>query len=253
MKIIQYKFDRAINIVNLGDVHRGSKNCNTRFFKSVVERIASEPDTYWVSTGDLLEVSIKHSIGNVHESVSVQHEIDLLSEELAQIRDKCLGFVASNHHNRVDKNTGLSLDRAFAAQAGIPFLGITGVINATVGQGSYFICLHHGTGGGTAGNAVNRAIQAAGIYKGCDVYMSGHTHKMDVHPFTQNIIDRKRNIIRSVQSFILITGHCLDWEDSYAESMNLPPAPLGFSCVELGLNTNGKESVKSIKPWFITA
>lgn len=251
MKIVQFKYDGPVRIVNLGDIHRGNPNCNERFLKKTIGEIAADKNTYWVSTGDMLEVAIKHSVGGVHEAVSVQEEVDLLSEELAPIADKCLGFVSSNHHSRVDKHTGLSLDKAFAAQAGIPFLGISGIINVTIGKGSYFIHLHHGTGGGTAGNAVNRAIKGSGIYKGCDLYMSGHTHKMDLHPFLQQVVDRKRGLVRTLQSYVVITGHCLDWEASYAEAMNLEPAPIGFSVVELFPNGNGKEETKKIKVDFL--
>ena len=252
MKIIKHKFDREVKIVNLGDIHRGNPGCNDKFLRQIIKEIAEDPDCYWLSTGDLLEVATKHSVGNSHDAISTQREIDLLSEELLLIRNKCLGFVASNHHNRISKETGLSLDKMLASHAGLPYLGITGILNITIGQGSYFLCLHHGTGGGTVGNAINRAHKAAGIYKGCDLYLTGHTHKMDVHPFQQQIVDRKRNIIRTIQSYLVITGHCMLWEGSYAESMNLDPAPIGFARVTLSENINGREEGKSIKIDFLT-
>jgi len=250
--ILTYRFNESVKIVNLGDIHRGNGNCNVKFLKHVIGEIEADPNCYWVSTGDLLEVATKHSVSDVHSARSTQEELDALSEELLPIRDKCLGFVASNHHNRVDKHTGLSLDRAVGFQVGIPYLGITGMINVVVGNGSHFICLHHGTGGGTIGNGLNRAYKASGIYKGCDVYMSGHTHKMNATPFLQQIIDRKRGIVRVIKGYVLITGHCLDWSESYAERMNLDPASLGFSYVDIKPNPSGREDTKNISQGFIT-
>ena len=53
-----------------------------------------------------------------------------------------------------------------ASLIGIPYLGITGLLNVVVGKGSHCLCLHHGTGSGTPGNAVNRALKVAALYKG---------------------------------------------------------------------------------------
>lgn len=248
--IAQFKFDEPVRIWNLGDVHRGSPNCNVKLLHRVIAEIAGTGNAYWVSTGDLLEVSTRHSVGDVHEAMSVQRETDLLAEELAPICHKCLGFVASNHHRRVVKETGLSLDKAVAAMVGLPYLGITGLLDVTVGRGSHYLCLHHGVGSGTAGNAINRALKTASIFKGCDIYMSGHTHKMGVHPFTQRVVDRKRGLVRSIKSLLVITGHCLDWEESYAESMALEPAPCGFAYVDIYPNSNGREDGKLIRPGF---
>lgn len=252
MKIVKHKFNTNIKVVNLGDVHRGNPGCDIKFFNKTIKEIAEQENTYWVSTGDLLEVSIKHSIGDVHEAISVQAEMEALAEELLPIKNKCLGFVASNHHNRVNNHTGLNLDKTIANLVGIPYLGVTGIINIVLGNVSYFLCLHHGTGGGTVGNAINRAMKLSELYKGCDIYFSGHTHKMDSYPFLQQIVDRKRNLVRTLQSYLVITGHCMNWENSYAEKMALNPASIGFGCVELTYNGSGREICKKIHPYFIT-
>lgn len=250
--IAQYKFSETVRLYNLGDIHRGNANCNEKFFRETVQRIADEPNAYWISTGDLLECATRHSISDVHAAMSTQEELDVIESELQPIKHKCLGFVSSNHHHRINKETGVSLDRMVAAHCGLKYLGDTGLINVTVGRGSYYIVLHHGTGGGTEGNAVNRALKAAGNYQGADVYMSGHTHKSTAVPFNQQIIDRKRGIVRNVLSYSIVTGHCLDWKGSYAERMALKPAPLGFAFVDLGLNENGNEAAKRITPGFLS-
>lgn len=250
--IRQHKFDTAIRLYNLGDVHRGNANCADKFFLEVIKTIEKNNSSYWISTGDLLEVATRHSISDVHAAMSTQEELDLLCSELQPIKHKCLGFVSSNHHHRVDKNTGVSLDKMVAAQCGLPYLGDTGLLNITIGQGSYFVVLHHGTGGGSEGNAVNRALKSAGNYQGADVYMSGHTHKAAVVPFNQQIIDRKRGIVRNVLSYSVVTGHCLDWKGSYAERMALKPAPIGFAYIDFDINHSGRDETKSIKPGFLS-
>lgn len=251
--ITQYRFDHAVSLYNLGDIHRANNCCNAGFLRKTISKIKDDSTAYWCSTGDLLEVATKSSVSSVYEAKTVQEEIDLLVEELGPIRDKCLGFVASNHHNRIDKETGISLDRMLAAQIGIPFFGISGLVNITVGRSAYYIHLHHGSGGGgSEGNKVNRALKVAGNCQGCDVYLSGHTHTYSHTPFLQRTVDRKRGLIRDVLSHSVVTGHFLDWRGSYAEKAALKPAPLGCAVVDFSGSMVGTEQQKKISPWFFT-
>jgi hypothetical protein len=253
--IPQHKYTHSVSVFNLGDTHRGNHCFNQSFWRKTIRHIADDPDAIWVSTGDLLEVALKSSVSSVYESQTVQWEMDAIAEELQPIKHKCLGFVASNHHNRTDKETGISLDRMVAAQVGIQFLGISGLLNITIGRCSYYLHLHHGSGGGgSEGNKVNRALKVASNCQGADVYLSGHTHTYSHTPFLQRVIDRKRGITRDILSHSVVTGHCLDWVGSYAEKAAMKPAPLGFSVVTLeGTGQSpGLERAKKITPWFYT-
>lgn len=113
-----YKFNESVKIVNLGDVHRGNKNCNTKLLKKNIDYILANDDVYWVSTGDLLEVALKSSKSSCYDSSSLDDETDDLTKELSPISHKCLGFVRSNHHNRLYKDSGLSLDRCWQRGSG---------------------------------------------------------------------------------------------------------------------------------------
>lgn len=250
--IRQHKFGETTRLYNLGDVHRGNKNCSVKFFHDVIKTIAEDKNAYWISTGDLLEVATTGSVSDTYSALSPNEELEILSEELSLISDKCLGFTSSNHHHRTYKETGISLDKTLSARCGIPYLGDHGLLNITIGQGSYFIVLHHGTGGGSEGNAVNRALKATGNHAGADCYLSGHTHKAVCVPFNQQIIDRKRSIVRNVLSYSIVTGHFLEWKGSYAERMGLKPAPIGAAFIDLGINHSGREETKSINPGFLS-
>ena len=160
LKITQRRFDSAIEIVNIGDLHRGDKCCDYQSFYNVVEYIANNKNTYWVSTGDLLNVALKSSKSDVYSSLSVKEELKLFIEEISQISNKCLGIVGSNHHRRFEREVGLSLDEILCVQTDLPYLGDIGVIDCTCGGCSYFIALHHGVGGGrTIGAKSNELVR----------------------------------------------------------------------------------------------
>lgn len=248
--IPSYTFKNEVSIVNLGDIHRGNNNCDTYLLSKLIKRIKSEKNTYWVSTGDMLETAIKSSKSSCYEASTPQEELEALTEELKPIRKKCLGFVASNHQNRIQKEVGLSLDKAFAKSAEIPFLGIGATIKVTCGRLSYFINMHHGVGGGTAGNKVNRAIMLAQNNLGCDVYLTGHTHSFSYVQDVQTLIDRKRCKLTDITTHHVSTGHYLIYKESYAEDMGLKAKPRGSAVITLGFNNTGTQANKKISVDF---
>ena len=245
-----YHFDNDIKIFNLGDIHRGNNNCDTNVLKKNIQRINDNPGFYWVSTGDLLETAIKSSKSSCYEASTPEEELDALSLELKPIRKKCLGFVASNHQNRIKKEVGLSLDKILAERARIPFLGISGIIKVTCGRCSYYIAMHHGAGGGTDGNKVNRAMKLAQNWLGVDIYLTGHTHSFSYVQDIQNLIDRKRNKTVKINTHHVTTGHYLQYDGSYAEDMGLKAKPIGSAVICLKSGTVGRQKLKRVRVEF---
>lgn len=252
MRIKQYKFEDTINIVNLGDVHRGDKCCDVKAFKNVIKHIENNNDCYWVSTGDLLNVALKNSKSDVYSSMSLKQELNVLLEELEPIKGKCLGMVGSNHHRRVDNEIGLNLDETISALLEIPFLSDIGVVDVTVGSCSYFMVLHHGVGGGRGiGAKTNELSRLEGVISAADVYMQGHTHQFAYFPLECQYIDRKRKAVQAITSHFVTTGHYLSWDDSYAQALKLRPAPIGSAIVTLYGNPIGQHKTKRVSVDFI--
>ncbi len=248
-----WHFDSDVRIVNIGDLHRGNKQCNAKFFQELVIKIAADKNTYWLSTGDLLEVGLSNSASGSYNCLTVDEELDLLTQELEPIKDKCLGIVSSNHHNRLKKTTGMSLDTRLCKEIGIPYLGHTGVIGVRCDKAKYFLVLHHGTGGGrTMGAKLNSAERLQRIMASGDVYLTGHTHSFACIPFHQSIIDKKRDRAITYTSYHVVTGHFMEYEDSYAEGMLLNPAPVGSSVIKLGAAAVGNYTNKRVDVSFVT-
>ena len=245
-----YKFNHGIKIYNLGDIHRGNNNCDTNLLKKLINVIAADPEAYWVSTGDLLETAIKSSKSSCYESSTPEEEIEALSAELEPIRLKCLGFVSSNHQNRIKKEVGLSLDKVLADRARIPYLGVSAIIKVVCGACAYFISLHHGVGGGTDGNKVNRAMKLSQNVHGCDVYMTGHTHSFSYIQDISTVVDRKRDKLTEMVTHHVTTGHFLEYKGSYAEDLGLKAKPRGSSAVILGFHRVGRQDLKDIRVEF---
>jgi hypothetical protein len=241
------RFAGGITLVNLGDIHRGNNFFDGSLLAEHISRIEDDKNTYWVSTGDMLETAIKSSKSSCYEASTPQEELEALAAELRPIRKKCLGFVASNHQNRIKKDVGLSLDKYLAAEAKIPFLGIGAVIKVVCDRAAYFIKMHHGVGGGTDGNKVNRAMKLAQNTLGADLYLTGHTHSFSYVQDVQNVIDRKRDKLTNIISHHVTTGHYLKYKGCYAEDMGLKEKPRGCAVVHLAGASSGNQCRKQIK------
>lgn len=237
-----------IRLFNIGDVHRGDEGCNVRLFHKAINEVKNGKNTYWVSTGDLLNVALKTSLSDCYKSKNLAEEFKLIINELSPIAEKCLGLVESNHHRRFDKATGLSLDEQICDKLQIPFLGKLGVINVMCKQAAYYIVMHHGVGSGRKRGAKTNNTAALGeLIPGADIYFEGHTHSFDHFIDEVPYIDKKRKLLRYHPASFVVTGHFLEWEASYAMDYKLPPRPQGASFIELTSNTVGNSSNKKVK------
>jgi hypothetical protein len=247
MNITQYQFDGDIEVINLGDVHRGDYNCDTNLLNRAIDYIKKKKNCYWISTGDIANVGLSSSVSGSYGSETLNRELQLIANDFEPIADKCLGFVKSNHHNRLDKVAGMSLDEIIADKCNIPFLGAFGIVNLTCGKLSYYMVMHHGVGGGRMrGGKVNNLVRLGEIYPCADLYMEGHTHNYSAIPEGYKYIDRKRNRISEGKSWFICTGHCLKYDRSYGADHKYKPAAPGFAHVKLKGSKVGKQIFKKI-------
>jgi hypothetical protein len=245
-KISQYRFDHPLRLYNISDVHRGNEGCNANFFHQIIDEVATNPHAYWVSTSDLGECATKNSKSESYGTMSPGQELEVLEEELQPIAHKCLGFVYSNHHKRIYQAAGMSFDKVLAKTLQIPYIGMTGLIALTVGRGTYYVMMHHGVGGGTRGNKINRAKKFSEQRPGADLYLTGHTHTYEAFYLWQKYIDRKRLITGKFMGWHQIAGHFIDYDESYADSMMLEESPVACGVTDLGYCSNGKYKSKDI-------
>jgi len=247
MKIPSYKSDDDVKLYDIGDVHRGNIAFDGELLEKVVDEIASDKQAFWVSTGDLLEVALKDSIGDVYSAYSTETEYEYLKEELAPIAHRCLGIVRSNHHRRFEKAVGMSLDKLIARELEVPFLGALGVIRIKCGAAPYYIAMHHGTGGGKMrGGKTNNTQRLAGIMSGCDLYLEGHTHTFDFFIDDHYYIDKKRRNCILYKAHFVVTGHFLTYFDSYGVDAKYKPSPKGVAVATLYARDTGNMNQKKI-------
>jgi UDP-2,3-diacylglucosamine pyrophosphatase LpxH len=244
--IPRYTFGNAITIVNLGDIHYGSVACNRDFLQSMVDYIAGDDSILWLSTGDILDINISKSKFHDPSGLEVNHEFNTVTEILQPIATKCLGFVGSNHSERIHKLSGLNFDQILAKVLNIPYLGGTGLINCIVCNDlnpirySYYIVMNHGRSNAlTLGSKANSMQRLSEVFSNVDLVLEGHTHTFMTSTKEIQIVDKRNNRLRTSTVTMCVCGHCLNWARSYASDNKLSPTPMGFP--EFRLNNYSKK------------
>ncbi len=236
----------AITIVPLGDLHIGAPESN---FKNLLEEIRKYDEThYFLFLGDLIDNSLKDSIGDVYTQTGTPEQcIEEVNALFAELRGRILGVVSGNHENRTTRHVGVDIIGMFCRDKKIPYDKNTIILDVTVRHTTkdrnYLIYVGHGSGGGrTLGGKANAAKRLDEIVNNAEVYISGHTHQPMYWKDGYFAVDRYNKQVRMCERHHIVIPAWLDYPE-YAESKLYAPQPCGMFEITL----DGKEKKIDIK------
>ena len=220
--------EKEVGLACCGDWHLGAQTCDEEAVDNWIEKIR---ENKWlvILMGDLTENATLGSVGAVFEQkMTPQAQVRSVVDKLTPIKDYIIGGIGGNHGARSRKAVGLDPDEIICWELGIPYWGHTGAGRIQVGDAHWKIMAHHGHGGGALlGSKLNVvAEKMTKIMPMMDLYLAGHTHAdvagSDVRP-DLTLTGGGVGVIRHRRHFSG-TGSLLDYSNSYAEAMLMPPA-----------------------------
>lgn len=245
MKVIKRELGdnkKKITIIPISDVHIGDKNCNTKLFKEIVDRIQHEPNTYTIINGDLCNIALKNSKSDVYsDEMSPMEQVLEVIKYLEPIKDKILVMSNGNHEDRITKETNIDVLYLVAKQLKIEDVYSPGWWYLYLGFGEnnrhkpvlYTITGYHGYGGGSTTGAKANKVKKMSQVVLADVYIMSHVHE----PInTKGIIynpDYQHRAIVKKEMYYCISNSFLEYAGSYAEKMGLIPSNTGINEIEL--------------------
>lgn len=248
MRIPTYRHNDDRHLWYLADVHYGDDCCNRQLFRKTISTIASDPVADVLLGGDLNNIAIRNSKSSCYGSMAPKKEYREVMDELEKIQDKIRGSVSSNHHDRVDNEVGLDLDEIISRELKIPYMGALGVVNIVCGRCSYIVAFHHGKGSGKRqGSKANDLEDLGDLVQGADIFCQAHTHSFQWFQSSIPYIDRKRGLFSYHTAHYVTTGHYLNYDGSYAQTMKLRPKPLGTAMLTLHANNTGNSDYKKVE------
>ena len=75
-----------------------------------------------------------------------------------------------------------------------------------------------------------------------DVYLMGHCHHNAYTKRIMKYVDSRNEKITDSEQYFVLTGHALQYDDSYADQANLEISVPGFPVIELA--TTGNKNIK---------
>lgn len=193
-QIIEHVFDREtekIRIYPICDLHKGDKNANIARWQVQKKKIMSEPNSYAVLLGDMLNTATKTGVSDTYnEEISPHEQKEWLIEDLADIKRKILCIMPGNHENRLKKDSDQYIIWDVAR-----VLGLESVYRQNVA----FLSIHVGeksnkkqifySGLVSHGKSKTKDTKYTGFYDNMDFYVYGHLHELEAGKKFKGVYD----------------------------------------------------------------
>lgn len=236
-RLINRTFEEdEILLIPLGDIHIGSSECDEKLLKETLEWIEKKPNTYMVGMGDYMENATRDSVSDIYSQTTPP------MEQMYKLRDmllplakkgKILGLLRGNHEIRTYKAMGFEPTVMLCDLLDVPYMGDAQFIKLRVGKQNYHIYAIHGASSAwTSGGKLNSLMRMAQVAD-ADIYLMGHVHELASHSRPMLRIDNRNKTIVQRKQYFVLTGHFLDYMDSYAQRRTYPIGKKGVARIEL--------------------
>ncbi|MHA1400056.1 MAG: metallophosphoesterase [Candidatus Heimdallarchaeaceae archaeon] len=208
-----------------GDFHWGSMACDEKMVKMTLD-FCLDNSIPMLLMGDLIDTGLKSSVGAsmYQQSIHPQEQLDEMIALLKPLADAglILGIHKGNHEARVEKDTGIDISKVICNQLGVRYLGSAIWSLFRVGHQNYKIYSMHGSTGSRYIYTKLKAITDISHNFDADVIAMGHVHEKAEAIQEVQTLDLKRKAIRVRKKYLIITGHFLNYDNSYAQDKGYP-------------------------------
>ena len=217
-------------VLFMGDLHHGHPQSWTERFTEFLD-YAIQHQIYVIFMGDLLESGLTTSVGDsvYQQTLNPQAQYESVMELLKPVCEKkiCLGFHMGNHEMRIKNVTGIDVAKNMCRELRIPYLGYACWNLWYVGDESYTVYSWHGSSGAKFPHSKLKVAYDAAHSFDCDVFAMAHTHDVIGDIIEQQYVDKHQKKVKVRKKLIVLTGHYLGYDASYAQMKGYAPSKLG--------------------------
>ena len=246
MKPITHELgNRDIDIIPFADFHLGDLHADWQVIKDLIERVKTEPNTYCILDGDMMDCAVKQSIGDIYgATLQPMEQLKQCVKIFEPIKDKILAVLPGNHEHRIYKQDGIDMTELMCHQLGIVdrYSPTTALVFISSGEDShrrrpwcYTLYVTHGSGGGRKeGGKINRLADYATIVD-ADCYICAHTHLPAMFKTCYYRVSYQNRSTSKVEKVFVNTASSLDY-GGYGDTQGYKPASNSYPTIHLRSN-----------------
>jgi len=220
----------------LGDIHYGHPGCDVERVQRMIDYCLKK-HIYVLGMGDYIEAGLRNSVGDsvYMQNLNPQDQMDFITEQFQPLADANLliGIHIGNHEGRILKDTSVNVASLIARMLRVPYLGYACWSLIYVGNQSYTVYSLHGSSGSRYVYTKLKALVDIAHNFDADILAMGHVHELANEAILVQQADKTRKMIIERKKFLLLTGHFLRYDDSYAQEKGYPMGKLGSPKVKL--------------------
>lgn len=231
-----YHHGKYASVIFWGDVHYGSRECDRQKAKAMLD-YCLENKCYIFLMGDLLEAATRSSVGaGVYQQImNPQEQLETMVEWLTPLAEKnlILGALIGNHEFRIEKDTSINVMKVLCSMLKIPYLGSACWNLWRVNGQSYKIYTLHGSTGSKFLHTKLKAITDISHSFNANLIAMGHVHELDDAAQIVQDVNKSARTVTEKKKMLVITGHYLKYDRSYAQTKGYPIGKMGSPKVKL--------------------
>lgn len=248
IRLLSYQWSKEEEVVRLapvGDLHIGLPEFNRSRLEDFLQYCEAH-QIYILLMGDLVDMAIKDSVGDVYNAVlSPQEALDMLIGIFKPYRDRILGIVSGNHEWRIERTVGLNISKTMCDILDLPPIYSDGSIYLYIQLGKnqharligYKVYALHGWGGSRTIGAKSNNLEKLGYITDANCIIMAHTHNQVVFPRYYFTFDNRMKGLKLVTQVLVNSGSFCGYP-RYAVRRGLTPTATDAPIIEF----SGKEN-----------
>lgn len=244
-----------VEIHIFADEHLGTGKSNMAYLLERIEHVAKTENAYCVLGGDLMDMAIASSIGDIYsQEMSPMQQLKECTGIFAPVASKVLCALNGNHERRQYKTNGIDMTYLMCKQLGIEdkYTPDTGLIFIRFGKDGrrghhnrricYTMYLTHGSGGGKKEGGKFQRLADLACIADADIYVHNHTHLPGAFRRKYFRVDSANSSVSLVEKLFVNSAGNLEY-GGYADTGGFTPASLKSPVIYLQGRTKKAEAL----------
>jgi len=222
--------DEYVLLTPFSDIHAGNEDLKQSELEKTVEK-EYDNGSILALNGDLIESKTRSRKGDgIFTQWNPMKQMDYIMDLFKPFAKdgRIIAMTNGNHEDAITLETGVDVTAIMAKEFNIPYLKNGGFMAVKCGDELYNLYMTHGSSNSTLPYTKIKACLNLGTFiQGVDAYLYGHVHDKQDHTQEVYVPNNRSRSIEVKKIHYVLTGHYLNYINSYAQQKSMRPSATG--------------------------